>query len=1168
MLSHSHGMCGIFASLVILLAGDVSATTIVSGQVTNFNGVTLGAGNNSFPSEDFFVGLNTGATGSIEVNGGSSLTAGGLTLGSGGSGAGTVTATGNGSRIDLVQPKGNPLQIAHDGQGTLNVLDGAMVDATAGPCPSFGCNVFVGNFAGSTGTINIHGLGSHLKARNDFVLGGVGVATQAGDGFDFGTPGATTNATVNVSGGGLLQTETGTLGRAPSFSAAIGTETSNATVNVTGVGSKWLIQHDSAFINMAKAGNAIAEINVLDGGIIEIDSTSGGAFSGIHMAGEPGSTGGSATINVEGANSQLEVKTTDGAGLLNVGRNGGSAAVNVMNGGSIDGFTFVTVGRSGSTGTLLIDGQDSLFRMPGSGGPDSGGSENVGAFLNIGRHDGTAASGTAIISNGGRLELDSNGADTSNGDVGVIVGRGTGANGTLIITGDDGNGGSSTLSVTSDRTPFITIGATGQGTLNVTNGGKLNMASTSTIEASTLFATGVGFGASYFGSGGNGTGLVSGFGSEITTTGTNGAIFVGEGSGSAGTLTVSNGGRLSTASIFVGNPDTTGTLNLDNGTIELSGDAYGFGTFLTIGRNGFGTVNAGNGTQINLDGSIGGATIGIASSQSNPGGSGTFNLFGGSAIAFANDLNAEIIVGGTDSATGTLIISGGSTISGLGTGGRIVLSNDANGTGLMTVNGGSMVDAGGFLGIGHNGSSETGTAVLTANDTSVVQATTIQIGKGGLLGGDGVVNGNVVNGGTINPGNSTGRLRINGDYTNAGGTIVLEVESDGSGGFNTDAIVFDTGATIDMVNAEICFAFLSDTDPAEFLNSGSFHIDTFLKTNASGLNNPSQDQAISLTFDLGTLLSSANYVAKSDSFQITSFAFSSTDGATALSANAIPEPSTVGLLLTGLLSIFGVRRLSKKLRKFLAPRRTILRHSAVLLLLATCEPTTAAPLVVFNEDFGSGALPPEISGAGNVVDAQGFKGVGGFSDNFLQNVSQGNPALSTTLTLFGLPVHDSITLDFLLAIIDSWDGNAPSGNGGVDFFNVAIDGVVIYSETFTNLASLNPVFSQSATISNQTIAPLSSLGFYVFSDSGYDMGELDTFKNISHSASTLTIQWFASGAGWQGAGDENWALDNITVSVNTLSNTENVPEPIPVWMLLGALVILLAFHRRHIRQLR
>jgi hypothetical protein len=39
------------------------------------------------------------------------------------------------------------------------------------------------------------------------------------------------------------------------------------------------------------------------------------------------------------------------------------------------------------------------------------------------------------------------------------------------------------------------------------------------------------------------------------------------------------------------------------------------------------------------------------------------------------------------------------------------------------------------------------------------------------------------------------------------------------------------------------------------------------------------------------------------------------------------------------------------------------------------------------------------------------------------------------------------------------------------------------------------------------------------------------FENIPHTSSTLTVEWFASGAGWQAGDDESWAIDNVEVIV-------------------------------------
>ena len=41
-------------------------------------------------------------------------------------------------------------------------------------------------------------------------------------------------------------------------------------------------------------------------------------------------------------------------------------------------------------------------------------------------------------------------------------------------------------------------------------------------------------------------------------------------------------------------------------------------------------------------------------------------------------------------------------------------------------------------------------------------------------------------------------------------------------------------------------------------------------------------------------------------------------------------------------------------------------------------------------------------------------------------------------------------------------------------------------------------------------------------------------------SSSLTVDFFASGSGWQGGSDEWWGIDNVSV---TLDSVEAVPEP-------------------------
>jgi len=195
----------------------------------------------------------------------------------------------------------------------------------------------------------------------------------------------------------------------------------------------------------------------------------------------------------------------------------------------------------------------------------------------------------------------------------------------------------------------------------------------------------------------------------------------------------------------------------------------------------------------------------------------------------------------------------------------------------------------------------------------------------------------------------------------------------------------------------------------------------------------------------------------------------------------------------------------------------------------------ATSVTAFDTNFNSGA-PTEFSGVNGDIRTEGVQGYAGvgtgpnlFGGDFLRNITV-NPIEKTTLELTGLLPHTSIELNFLLAIIDSWDGIGCSSAGvSPDLFNVTVDGVSVFSEVFENAC---PVQTYVPPVGVELLRKV-KLGFReIYSDSAYDMGLDPTFDAIPHTSSTLTIEWFASGSGWQGANDESWAIDNVEVILN------------------------------------
>jgi hypothetical protein len=204
-------------------------------------------------------------------------------------------------------------------------------------------------------------------------------------------------------------------------------------------------------------------------------------------------------------------------------------------------------------------------------------------------------------------------------------------------------------------------------------------------------------------------------------------------------------------------------------------------------------------------------------------------------------------------------------------------------------------------------------------------------------------------------------------------------------------------------------------------------------------------------------------------------------------------------------------------------------------VLAVCGalPAMAATQVFFT-DFESG-LPSQFSGAGGVVGTQDFDtAVPAVGLSFLRNDTAGNPASSTILTLNALPSHTSLDIGFLLATIDSWDGN--DSFYGHDRFEVLVDGTSVFDYSFTS-----PSLSFLPDIPTSDAIGSGSLGFNSgWLDAVYDFTAFNDLLNIPHTDSSAVIEFRAYGAGWQAGDDESWAIDNVRVAVD--GGVTPVPE--------------------------
>jgi hypothetical protein len=253
------------------------------------------------------------------------------------------------------------------------------------------------------------------------------------------------------------------------------------------------------------------------------------------------------------------------------------------------------------------------------------------------------------------------------------------------------------------------------------------------------------------------------------------------------------------------------------------------------------------------------------------------------------------------------------------------------------------------------------------------------------------------------------------------------------------------------------------------------------------------------------------------------------------------------------------------MRLYNSSRAAAFAVGATLLgIVATVSPASAQVQVYFNnfdgtETFGAG-ITGGLSGITTTEAVQGFAGLGPvgnqFSGNFLRNQTAGNPASLTTLTLNNLPAHTSVDIDFLLAVIDSWDGvQAP------DIFNVRVNNTVIF----------NPSFAIASGSSNYTPPAGGDIGGGAtqrgfnggWNDLAYNMYLEPLLGSVPHTASTLTIDIFASGGGWQGGIDESWAVDNLRVTLGGVTATAAPEAHTAAFVATGLLPLLgVALRRR------
>ena len=492
----------------LLVQGEQASVRISRGSVSS---TSLSPDPDTGPiDQQSVVAIQSG--GAIEVDGeGARFVIGD----SGPSADGVVTVTGSGSTLTTTGTD-NGIRVGDEGTGTLEVLDGGLVETLSFQVGHSGVGraVIRGVAAdGSRSRVMVSPAGGKFSGDSADEGGSARVAVAAGS-----------RGTLEILEGGLLQVRDGRdTTHGPLFHVARN-KGSTGTLLIDGPGSSleviqdgpvdssdpdffgshaWLgrrgggtttirnggrlrVQGEEAFVGISRDSVNLCDgrpcswadpdtgpidqqsvVAIQSGGAIEVDGE--GARFVIGDSG-PAADG---VVTVTGSGSTLTTTGTDNG--IWVGDEG-TGTLEVLDGGLVETLRF-RVGRSG-VGRAVIrgvaaDGSRSRVMASPAGGKFSGDLADEGGFAEVGRFEGSR--GTLEILDGGLLRVTDGGGTFAPG---VLVARFKGSVGSVLI---DGAGSSLEVIQTAPATghpligpgPFVTLGRRGSGSTTIRNGGRL-----------------------------------------------------------------------------------------------------------------------------------------------------------------------------------------------------------------------------------------------------------------------------------------------------------------------------------------------------------------------------------------------------------------------------------------------------------------------------------------------------------------------------------------------------------------------------------------------------------------------------------------------------------------------------------------------------------------------
>ncbi|WP_147157066.1 autotransporter outer membrane beta-barrel domain-containing protein, partial [Reyranella soli] len=259
---------------------------------------------------------------------------------------------------------------------------------------------------------------------------------------------------------------------------------------------------------------------------------------------------------------------------------------------------------------------------------------------------------------------------------------------------------------------------------------------------------------------------------------------------------------------YAGNMSGAGGLLVNGtGTVILSGsNSYSGGTMVTGGTL-QGTTSSLQGTIVN-NATLAFNQTGSGAYAGSISGTGAVSIGGGGTVIYTS---TNTYSGGTSIAAGSTLqlgngaAAGGSLQGNIANNGLLVFNQPVTATysGVMSGTGGFTLQQGTLTVTGAN----TYTGPTTVNSGMLIVngslASTVTLNNGATLGGTGNIGTLAVNGGMVAPGNSIGTLNINGNFSQSGGTYVVEANAAGQADrINaTGTATIGGGATVSVLAA-------------------------------------------------------------------------------------------------------------------------------------------------------------------------------------------------------------------------------------------------------------------------------------------------------------------------------------------------------------------------------